>query len=97
MLKQKLQAILKSTRQQGQGMTEYIVIVALVAISAIAVYAMFGQDVRGQMASMSSQLAGYAGTTGQTDAKNARTGANTEGGAKYNLGNYPTNAKNAGQ
>ena len=28
--------------QRGQGMTEYIIIVALVAIAAIAVYSFFG-------------------------------------------------------
>ncbi|MBC7513376.1 MAG: hypothetical protein H7234_02935, partial [Herminiimonas sp.] len=35
-------------RQRGQGMTEYIVIVALIAVAAIGVYQLFGQVVRSQ-------------------------------------------------
>lgn len=49
-------------RQAGQGMTEYIVIVALVAIAAIAVYQHFGQVVRAQTAAMARELAGEDGS-----------------------------------
>ncbi len=98
MLKNRFEQRLSGRRlQRGQGMTEYIIIVALVAIAAIAVYSFFGRTVRGQMASITSQLAGNAGTTGQTAAEAGRAGANIEGGKKYNLGNYPTNAADAGQ
>ena len=34
------------SRASGQGMTEYIIIVALIAIAAIGVYSFFGQTVR---------------------------------------------------
>lgn len=44
--------------QSGQGMTEYIIIVALIAIAAIAAFAYFGQTVRHQTAAMSESLAG---------------------------------------
>ncbi|WP_397473065.1 hypothetical protein [Pusillimonas sp.] len=50
------------TRQRGQGMTEYIIIVALVAVAAIAVYQLFGQVVRSQTAAMARELAGEDGT-----------------------------------
>ena len=33
---------------RGQGMTEYIIIVALIAVAAIGVYTAFGDIVRGQ-------------------------------------------------
>ena len=33
----------RSSREAGQGMTEYIIIVALIAIAAIGVYSFFGQ------------------------------------------------------
>ena len=33
-------------RQAGQGMTEYIIVVALVAVAAIAVYQYFGGGAR---------------------------------------------------
>lgn len=46
------------TKQRGQGMTEYIIIVALIAIAAIAVYGFFGDTVRGQVGVMSKELAG---------------------------------------
>lgn len=49
-------------KQLGQGMTEYIIVVALVAIAAIAVYQLFGQVVRSQTAAMAKELAGEDGT-----------------------------------
>lgn len=45
-------------RDRGQGMTEYIIIVALIAVAAIAVYLAFGDVVRGQTAVIASTLAG---------------------------------------
>jgi type IV pilus assembly protein PilA len=48
--------------QRGQGMTEYIIIVALIAIAAIGVYTAFGGIVRGQTGVIASELAGAAGT-----------------------------------
>src|SRR5689334_834274 len=58
--------------QRGQGMTEYIIVVALVAIAAIGVYTAFGKTVRGQMAVTAQALAGNA-------ADQARSEANTGG------------------
>ena len=42
----------------GQGMTEYLIIVALIAITGIAVYSFFGQTLRHQMAGISQELSG---------------------------------------
>jgi len=63
--------------QSGQGMTEYIIIVALVAIAAIAAFTFFGKTVRNQTAAMTEELAGESGKdemdaagTAATDAKN---------------------------
>ena len=53
----------KYLRQLGQGMTEYIIIVALIAIAAIAVYSFFGDTLRGQMGAMTQELSGQAGST----------------------------------
>jgi len=44
--------------EKGQGMTEYIIIVALVAIAAIAVVGFFGDVVRNQFYNMTASLAG---------------------------------------
>ncbi len=98
MLKNRFQQRLSGRRlQRGQGMTEYIIIVALVAIAAIAVYSFFGRAVRGQMASITSQLSGATGTTGYNQAQTAKGLANTEASTQYNLNNYKTNVANAGQ
>ncbi len=55
-------------RKRGQGMTEYIIIVALIAIAAIAVITLFGDNVRQLFASSAEALAGNDNVTngGQT-------------------------------
>ncbi len=45
-------------RQAGQGMSEYIIVVALVALAAIAVVGMFGGVVKGQFSNMAAALSG---------------------------------------
>ncbi|MEX1227415.1 MAG: hypothetical protein WD623_08970 [Marinobacter sp.] len=44
--------------QAGQGMSEYIIVVALVALAAIAVVSMFGGVVKGQFSNMAAALSG---------------------------------------
>ena len=44
--------------QRGQGMTEYIIIVALVAIATIAVVTVFGDNVRGLFSLSADALGG---------------------------------------
>ena len=63
-------------KQLGQGMTEYIIIVALVAVAAIAVYNLFGDTVRGQVGDMAAELGG-----GEATGAGAQAGsdAGTEG------------------
>lgn len=75
------------TKQLGQGMTEYIIIVALIAIAAIAVYSFFGDTVRGQVGAMTNELAGKDGTEQQKKAQKAAGEANKEDEHK-NLGTY---------
>ena len=70
------------TKQLGQGMTEYIIIVALVSIAAIAVYQFFGQVLRSQTAAMAKELAGEDGTAQTRNAKKAAEGAVKETTAK---------------
>ena len=55
--------MLKSRKKQfGQGMTEYIIIVALIAVSAISVYNLFGKTVRTQVGDLAAELGGGAST-----------------------------------
>ena len=49
-------------QQLGQGMTEYIIIVALIAIAVIAIYGIFGETVREQMGVMTQELSGTEAT-----------------------------------
>ena len=49
--------------ESGQGMTEYIIIVALIAIAAIGVVTIFGDNIRDIFAGATDALAG------QTDVK----------------------------
>jgi Flp pilus assembly pilin Flp len=79
--------------QRGQGMTEYIIIVALVAIGAIGVYNFFGKSVRDQTSAMACGLAGNACVTAQTgkSATDATTGA-TQADQGQGLSNFGQNA-----
>lgn len=58
-------------KQRGQGMTEYIVIVALVAVAAIAVYQSFGRVIRAQTAAIANELAGESSSTAMSNASKA--------------------------
>ena len=73
------------TRQAGQGMTEYIIIVALVAVAAISVYNLFGDTVRGQVGDLAAELGG-----GKTKKLGNIAGkdAQKEGKVEYDLGNF---------
>jgi Tfp pilus assembly protein FimT len=80
-------------RQRGQGMTEYLVVVALIAVAAIGVYTLFGQTLRNQTAGLALEVAGQdagaaiAGAT--TNATAAQTAAGTRKGLDtYNAGNH---------
>lgn len=79
-------------RQRGQGMMEYIIIVALIAIAAIGVYSMFGKTVRNQSAGLAKELAGKDATTSignaATSSDLAQTrGDTTKGMSEYNKAN----------
>jgi Flp pilus assembly pilin Flp len=68
--------------QQGQGMTEYIIVVALVAVAAIAVYQLFGQVVRSQTAAMAMELAGEDGSEQSRSAQSAAQASAAQTAAK---------------
>jgi Flp pilus assembly pilin Flp len=79
---------------QGQGMTEYIIIVALVAVAAIGVYTLLGQTLRNQTAGLALELSGQDGGTAinnaQGNANSAQGGANQRKGLDtYNAQNRP--------
>jgi type IV pilus assembly protein PilA len=79
--------------QLGQGMTEYIIIVALIAVAAIAAFQYFGQTIRAQTSGIANEVSGQSATTAITAAKAAATKTNAEQ-AKKGLENYNSADKN---
>lgn len=75
-------------KQLGQGMTEYIIIVALIAIAAITAYSFFGETLRSQVGGISKELAGESATGAIDQAKEKAKGAVDEGAKEKKLGTY---------
>jgi Flp pilus assembly pilin Flp len=75
-------------KQRGQGMTEYIIIVALIAVAAIAVYQFFGQTIRSQTAGIAKEVSGQSATADITNAQTAATSATQEGTRRKGLDAY---------
>ena len=84
-----------TAQERGQGMTEYIIIVALVAVAAIAVYQTFGQVIRAQTAAMAQELAGEDGSAQSQMAQSAAQAGAMQSEAK-SLRSFTGNA-GAGQ
>ncbi len=82
-----------SSLQRGQGMVEYIIIVALVALSAIAAFSYFGGAVRGQTVQMTQQVAGSNDTSGRDFANQSAIDAQAEN-VESKLGDYDTRDDN---
>ena len=80
--------------QLGQGMTEYIIIVALIAVAAIGVYQFFGQTIRSQMSAIAHEVGGKSGAAAMTAAGTAATQTDKEQKAK-GLAAYADGADNA--
>jgi len=55
-MKKELEKVLKN--ESGQGMTEYIIIVALIAIAAIGVVTLFGDNIRDMFGAAGSAMSG---------------------------------------
>ncbi len=69
-------------RARGQGMTEYIIIVALIGISAIGVITLFGDNVKALFGMASDSLAG------ETKVATRATKSKPEGEKSGGLGHY---------
>ena len=71
----KLARVPRLSRQAGQGMTEYIIIVAVIAIGSIAAYSYFGDTLRHQTSAAALALSGESGTQESGKAKTAADNA----------------------
>ena len=77
---------------RGQGMTEYIVIVALIGVAAIGAYSFLGQSIRGATAGLALEIAGEDARAGIDEAKKASDEAIRSSQTKATLKEY--NASN---
>lgn len=82
-----MQFISKS-KQRGQGMMEYVIIVALIAVAAIGVYSMFGQTIRNQTAGLAKEISGKDASGQLTAAAGSSDDAAKRGAKVKGLGEY---------
>ncbi|HKU71437.1 MAG TPA: pilus assembly protein [Burkholderiales bacterium] len=75
-------------RQAGQGMTEYIIIVALIAVAAIGVYSYFGQTLRNQTAGIATELSGQSAKDNIKNSQDSASNAGSQANVNKALGNY---------
>lgn len=79
----------KSAKKQfGQGMTEYIVIVAMIALASIAGAKFFGKGIQGAFVGMTETLGGGTPAAGAAIATGAAAEATTEANRARTLGDY---------
>ncbi len=83
--------------QRGQGMTEYIIIVALIAVAAIGVYSMLGQTIRNQTAGIALEISGKDGADGISNAGKIADEAKTKANNAKGLSNYNADQNRAGE
>ena len=80
------------SRQRGQGMTEYIIIVALIAVAAIGTYQFFGQTVRNQAAGIAAEISGQNAQAQISNSQASAGSASTEGNSTKGLSTYNPNS-----
>lgn len=73
---------------RGQGMTEYIVVVAVVAVAAIGVYSMLGQTIRNQTAGIAQEISGNDAGAAINAAGSAAASARSQANTRKDLKNY---------
>ena len=69
--------------QRGQGMTEYLIIVALIAIAAIGVVTVFGRDIRELFSGTTDSLAGNEATNNTAVKARVKANKNLKTFGKY--------------
>ena len=72
----------------GQGMVEYIVIVALIALGSVVAVGFFGTSIKSQFVDMSASLVGESGDARETNVTGAIAAEAAAAGQKATLGAY---------
>lgn len=86
----------RNRKQKGQGMTEYIIIVALIAVSAIGVFRLFGDTMRNQVAGLAQELSGQSGADQITASQGTATAAAAAAAVQKDLSNYSNSNQTGG-
>lgn len=89
-----IQPVISLRRIAGQGMTEYIIIVALIAVAAIGVYSLFGKSIRNQVAGLAMEITGQSANKTLEVGREAATSAETIGKKEIGLGTYDDATRN---
>lgn len=82
-------------KQLGQGMTEYIIIVALIAVAAIGAYGMFGSTIKHQVAGLANEISGTSASAEIGMAKDGAEAASNAAAQKADMGTYDKGATSA--
>ena len=69
--------------QDGQGLSEYLIIVALIAIAAIGVVTVFGRDIRALFSNTTDSLAGNAAVSNTAVKANVKTNKSLKNFGQY--------------
>jgi Tfp pilus assembly protein PilV len=78
----------RCARQRGQGMTEYLIVVALIAVSAIGVYALFGQTLRSQTAGLALEVSGQSAAEAIERSQGRAAAASNTAATRKGLSNF---------
>lgn len=73
---------------RGQGMTEYLIIVALIAVAAITVFGLFGGAARSQIGAIATEVGGGDGASSINTANTRGGDAVTDAEVVKTMNNY---------
>jgi Tfp pilus assembly protein FimT len=73
---------------RGQGMTEYLIVVALIAVAAIGVYTLLGQTIRNQTAGLALEVSGQDAASAISGARSQANTAQSQAATRKGLDNY---------
>lgn len=79
-----------ASRQRGQGMSEYIIVVALIAVASIGVFAAFGTTIKQQVTAMAREISGQDGGESVTSAQEAADTAGDRASDATTMKSYTT-------
>ncbi|MEI8352328.1 MAG: hypothetical protein WCG36_08450 [bacterium] len=82
------------TSRSGQGMTEYIIIIAVIAIGCILIAGLFGKQIKGVF---SREGAALSGATDKKASDDAAKDLSTEAGKQAAMNDFDKNADKGNQ